>query len=141
VFEASESAKLGAPASAVWPLWAEPSRWPEWNAQVQRAEPAGGELGKGAQVRVKLRRGGTVRHTVIELEPRAALATEVRFPGARVLYEHRVTVMHQGSEVTHRISVSGPLWALWAPMLGRRRMRESVAGYIERERELLGPYS
>jgi uncharacterized protein YndB with AHSA1/START domain len=138
VFEATETAKLAAPASAVWPLWADPSRWPEWNPQAQRAEVPGGELVEGGEVRVKLRRGGTVRHTVIEVEPQVALATEVRFPGARVLHEHRVSDAHRGSEVTHRISVSGPLWALWAPMLGRRRMRESLAGYLERERELLG---
>jgi uncharacterized protein YndB with AHSA1/START domain len=137
VFEAAHTAKVGAPASAVWPLWGNPARWPEWNPQIQGAQ-VDGELRVGTTVRVKMRRGGIVRHEVVELDPGARLVTETRFPGARTTHEHRVADVHQGAEITHVIRVSGPLWAPWSVMLGRRRMRESVREFVDSERNIVG---
>ena len=44
-----------------------------------------------------------------------------------------------GTVVTHRRYVEGPLASIWAPMLGRRRMREAVEGFVRRERKLALP--
>ena len=138
MFEAVHTERIGAPPSAIWPLWADPARWPEWNPQVHRAE-LDGELRVGAEIRVKMRRGDKVRYAVTELEPERLLALEVRFPGARQGHQHRLEPAHQGAEVTHAIRVTGALWTAWSLMLGRKRMREAVAGFTERERELVRP--
>jgi hypothetical protein len=84
-------------------------------------------------VRVKLRKGGTTTHEVIALEPGRRLVTEYRLPGARAGHERRVSARSGGVEVTHRLYVDGPLWVLWALMLGRKRMRETVAGFTDAE--------
>jgi uncharacterized protein YndB with AHSA1/START domain len=135
MFEAPHTERSSASPEAVWELWADPGRWPEWNEQAERAE-ADGELAPGATVRVKLRRGGTVRHQVTALDPGRLLTTEARFPGARLGHEHRVEPRGRGSEITHRLYVRGLLWPLFALLLGRKRMRRSVAGFVAREREL-----
>jgi hypothetical protein len=90
-------------------------------------------------VPVKMKKGGTQLQRVAELEAERILVTEWRFPGARILHEHRLEPADAGSQVTHTIAVSGPLWVLWALMLGRGRLRKSVAEFIERERELTEP--
>ena len=137
MFEAAHSERVEAEPEAVWRLWSDPGRWREWNEQIQRAE-LDGELRVGAEARIKFRRGGTVRFTVVELEPGRVLVDEARFPGARLGHEHRLAHQRGGVEVTHRLYVTGPLAGFWALMLGRKRMRESVVRFIARERELTG---
>jgi uncharacterized protein YndB with AHSA1/START domain len=136
MFEASHTERVSASASDVWELWADPGRWAEWNDQVQRAE-SDAELLPGATVSAKLRRGGTVRYTVTALEPGRLLIWEARLPGARQGHEHRVEPRGGQAEVTHRLFVRGPLWPLFALLLGRKRMRESVVAFADRERALV----
>jgi uncharacterized membrane protein len=135
VFEASHTERIDAEAESVWALWRDPGRWPDWNEQIERAE-VDGELRVGAEVRVKFRRGGTVRFEVHGLEPNRLLIDEAGFPGARLGHEHRIAPGRNSIAVTHRLYVTGPLSGFWALMLGRKRMRESVVRFVEREREL-----
>jgi hypothetical protein len=130
LFETSHSQRTGSPASAVWARWANPSRWPDWDSRIAEAE-ADGELAESVGIRVKLRKGGTTRHVVTALEPGRRLVTEYALPGARVGHEHAVEPRGPGCEVTHRLYVEGPVWVLWALMLGRKRMRETVAGFTD----------
>jgi uncharacterized protein YndB with AHSA1/START domain len=132
LFETSHSERTSAPASAVWARWARPSRWPDWDSRIARAEADDdGELAEGAVVRVKLRKGGTTRHVVTALEPGRRLVTEYQLPGARVGHERIVERRGPGSEVTHRLYVDGPLGAAWAMMLGRGRLRQTAAGFTD----------
>jgi hypothetical protein len=85
---------------------------------------------------VKLRRGGRMQFEIVRLEPERLFVDEARLPGARLGHEHRVTPEGKGSEITHRIYVRGPFSGLFALLLGRKRMSESVVSFVEREREL-----
>jgi hypothetical protein len=138
VFEATHSERASAEPAAIWELWADPERWPDWNEQIDRAE-VDGELRLGAEVRIKFRRGGTVRFEVTALEPERLFTDEARFPGARLGHEHRLTPGKSSVEITHRVYLEGPLSGFWALMMGRKRLRESVVRFIERERELTEP--
>ncbi len=82
-------------------------------------------------IRVKLRKGGTTTHEVTALDPGRRLVTEYRLPGARVGHERIVEAQGPGSERSHRLYVEGPLAGLWALMLGRRRLRETAAGFTD----------
>ncbi len=86
-----------------------------------------------------MRKGGTVHHRVTELERGRLLATEAPLPSARLGYRHRLEPKGEGSVITHSITVAGPLWVLWALMLGRGRLRRAAAAFVERERELAEP--
>lgn len=136
MFEATHSERSSASPSEIWELWSDPGRWPQWNEQVQRAD-VDGELIPGATVSAKLRHGGTVRYQVTALEPGRLLIWEARLPGAKQGHEHRVERRGGGAEITHRLYVRGPLWPIFALLFGRKRMRESVAAFVERERELV----
>lgn len=138
MFEAVHTERTSAEPAAIWALWADPARWSEWNEQIERAE-LDGELRVGATARIKFKRGGTVKFEVTAVEPERLFVDEARFPGARLGHEHRLSPAAGGCEVTHRLYVEGPLAALWSLMLGRKRMRESVARFTERERELAEP--
>jgi uncharacterized protein YndB with AHSA1/START domain len=138
VFEATHSERSTADAADIWALWADPKRWPDWNEQIERAEVEGA-LALGTEVRIKFRRGGTVRFEVTELEPERLFIDEARFPGARLGHEHRLDAGRNSVEISHRLYVTGPLAGLWSLFLGRKRLRESVTRFVERERELTEP--
>jgi hypothetical protein len=73
---------------------------------------------------------------VVTLEPERLLIHEARLPGARLGHEHRLAPKGKGSEITHRLYVRGLLSGLFAMLLGRKRMRELVVEFVEREKEL-----
>ena len=128
-----------APAEAVWRLWTDPERWSEWDQRIVSAAAEGDELEVGTTVRVKMRKGGNQMQRVSELDHEQLLVTEWHFPGARIAHRHALKPADTGSEITHAITISGPLWVLWALMLGRGRLRKAVAEFIARERELVEP--
>ncbi len=138
MFEAVHSDRVAAEPSQVWELWSDPRRWPEWNEQLEHVEAAG-ELAVGAELKAKMRRGGTVAFQVIDLEPECLLQYEARFPGARLGHEQRLRQGRSRTEVTHRVYLDGPMSGLWAVMMGRKRLRESVERFVVRERELVEP--
>jgi uncharacterized protein YndB with AHSA1/START domain len=136
VFEAVHTERVTASPADVWALWEDPVRWPEWNAQIERAE-LDGELAVGSKAKVKFRRGGRAEFEVVALEPQRVLTDEARFPGARFGHEHRINPgPANGCEITHRLYVVGPAAGFWALMLGRKRIRESVVEFASREREI-----
>lgn len=91
----------------------------------------------GAELRAKMRRGGRIAYRVVELEPERLLRFEARFPGARLGHEQRLTPEGPSSvEIAHRVYLRGPLAGFWALMMGRGRLRDALAGFVEREREL-----
>ena len=138
MFEASHSERSTADAAAIWALWADPERWADWNEQIVHAE-LDGELRLGAEARIRFKRGGTVKFEVTALEPERLFVDEARFPGARLGHEQRLSPTTRGSEIIHRLYVTGPLSGFWALMLGRTRMREQVVHFTERERQLTEP--
>ena len=135
MFEAVHTERIPADADAIWELWADPQRWPDWNEQVEGVELEG-ELRVGAEVSVKFKRGGKVKFEVTELEPLRLFVDEAKFPGARLGHEHRMKPGKSSVEVTHRLYVEGPMSGFWSLMLSRKRMRELVVSFTKREREL-----
>lgn len=136
IFEAVHSERTRASADAVWELWRDPERWPEWNSQLESGELEG-SFAVGEKVRVKFRRGGKMQFEIIALEPQRLFVDEARFPGARYGHEHRLEPNGDGCEISHRLYVKGFTSGLWALMLGRKRMRESVALFAAAEREIV----
>lgn len=135
MFEASHSAIVSSSPDEVWALWADASQWPRWNDQLESAE-LHGELGVGTEATVKFKRGGNMRFEVVELEPGRLFVDEAKLPGCRFGHEHRVVRAPGGCEVTHRLYLRGPTSAVFATMFGRRKMRNSVVAFVERETEL-----
>jgi hypothetical protein len=134
VWETRHSLRANADPAAVWALWSDPGRWPEWNEQIARVE-FDGAFEVGTTAKVKFNGGGTVHYRITELEPERLLVDEARLPGARIGHEHRVTPSNGGVEISNRIYIAGPLTRLYALLMGRRTGK-AVPALVEREREL-----
>ena len=135
MFEASHTERSSAPAAAIWALWADASRWPEWNEQLESGE-LHGDLVVGAGATVKFKRGGKMRFTVVAVEPERLFVDEAKLPGCRFGHEHRVEPAGDGCEITHRLYLEGATSGLFSRLFGRKRMEQSVTEFTKREREL-----
>lgn len=135
MFEAIHSDRSSAPPAAIWALWADPERWPDWNEQLDTAELSG-PLAVGTEAVIKFKRGGRMHFKVVALEAGRLLTDEAKFPGCRFGHEHLVEPDGTGSRITHRLYFAGFTSGFFSRMLGRKRMEESVVGFVERERKL-----
>jgi hypothetical protein len=135
MFEAVHTERSSASPAAVWALWADASRWPEWNEQLESGE-LDGELAPGTGATVKFKRGGKMRFTVVAVEPERLFIDEAKLPGCRFGHEHRIEPAGAGCEITHRLYLEGATSGLFSRLFGRKRLEKSVVGFIEREREL-----
>ena len=135
MFEASHSERSSTEPAAVWALWADAGRWPEWNEQLESGE-LHGELAVGTEATVKFKRGGKMRFTVVTVEPERLFVDEAKLPGCRFGHEHRVEPAGAGCQITHRLYLEGATSGLFSRLFGRKRMEQSVVGFVKRERKL-----
>jgi len=121
---------IAAPPERVWPPLADVTRWPDWLSTMISVQPLGPEpLTIGASYRITQPRLRPAVWTVVRLEPLRSFSWETRSPGVRVLADHSLRPLPDGStSVTLEIRFSGPLSAL-ARGLGGALTRE----YLVRE--------
>ena len=102
--------------AAVFPLWADPRSWPEWDPEVRHVE-FGAVTAIGSRGRLTPSSGPALRFSITDLLPNELFTNTSALPGARLEFEHRVTASQQGSVVTVAIRTRGPLAKLWSRLL------------------------
>jgi hypothetical protein len=104
--------------TAVWEnAYANAAAWPEWNAEIKRAD-LDGALELGAKAKIVFRTGLRLRFRVVEFEQGRLFTDESRLPGARMGHCHLVEPTAGGSRLTNTIYIEGPLAPLWRRILG-----------------------
>jgi hypothetical protein len=132
--EASHELEAAASPADVWGLWADPDRWSDWNGDIEQAWLEG-PFEVGGRARIKFRGRPAMRFTVTALEHERLFVDEARLPLARIGHEHRLEALDGGVRILNRLYIAGPAAPLYGLVMGRR-MRRSVIGFVEREREL-----
>ena len=108
------SVEIAAPAAAVWAVYADVERWPEWTASMTRIEPLDGpDLAVGKRFAIKQPRLPRLVWTVSELDPGAAWTWQQGAPGGLTLAVHEVVALDpERTLVRQRIDQRGPIGAL-----------------------------
>ncbi|PRX97729.1 SRPBCC family protein [Allonocardiopsis opalescens] len=139
-----DHAEIDAPPGAVWAVFADVERWPEWTASVESVrllDGAGPEGALRAGARVAVEQPGLPRavYTVTELTEGASFTWEATAPGVRTAGEHLLRPAPGGGCVaTVRLVQHGPvgrLVALLTAGLTRRYLRMEAAGLKRRSEE------
>jgi protein-S-isoprenylcysteine O-methyltransferase Ste14 len=121
---------VAAPPAHVWALMADVTRWPEWLQTMSSVQPLDTvQLTIGARYRIAQPRLRPTVWTVTGLEPMRSFSWESRSPGVRVVADHRLAPLPDGStSVTLQIRFLGPL-----SMLARVLGGSLAAEYLARE--------
>ena len=125
--------EIEAPAAAVWAVFADVERWPQWTASVDRITALDGAgLEVGTRYEIKQPRLPRLVWEVTEVAPGSGWTWRQRSPGATSLAIHEVVAMGPAQTlVRQRIEQSGPLGVvngvLMRPLI-RRYLRLEGAG-------------
>jgi hypothetical protein len=128
--------------AAVWALWSDPARWPEFDPSIEWATLEG-PFEAGAKVRLKPKGGPKATLGIVTAEPQQRFASEARLPLTRMHFEQGLSDAPEGRTlITARIRVTGPLSWLF-PRLFRLARNETelvrnLARMAEREESALG---
>jgi hypothetical protein len=132
--ESRASGTVRAEPAAVWALWEDPGRWPEWNERIAAARAAG-PLSLGAKARVRFRGSpAALPFTIVAWEPGRSFTDAGRLGPLRLTHEHLVEPDEAGARITHVLALRGPGARVAARLL---RFDASVETFVAAERRVL----
>ncbi len=103
--------------TAFFARWADMSTWPEWNTDTEWVH-LDGPFVPGATGQLKPKGGPKVSFRVARLTDHEFVDVS-RLVGARLIFEHRVTVVEGKTQVEVVISLDGPLRRVWIALMGK----------------------
>jgi uncharacterized protein YndB with AHSA1/START domain len=113
MWSTEHSVETSASPQAVWRLWADVPRWPEWNADLARAELED-EFREGNTIRMTSRDGDVVELRIAETAEPGLFVDEADFGNIVVRTTHRV----EPGRIVYRMEITGPEADTVGPELG-----------------------
>jgi Polyketide cyclase / dehydrase and lipid transport len=115
------SAETAATADAIWRWYEDVARWSQWSRHGVEWATIDGPFVAGATGKSKAPGSPVLGYRLVTVTPNASFVSEARLPGARMRFEHVIEPRVDGSRITHRVSLDGPLEFVY-----RRSVRKSV---------------
>ncbi len=103
----------------IFRIYEDVANWHVWDPDTKRAF-LDGPLQIGAQGKLTPTQGNTVPMRVTEVTRDRSFTVESRIPLFRMVFEHELNPTPGGTEVVHRVTLSGPLLLILGRVLSRR---------------------
>jgi uncharacterized protein YndB with AHSA1/START domain len=113
MWSAEHSVETSASPEEVWRLWADVPRWPEWNADLAKAE-LDGDFGVGGTIRMTSGDGEVVELRIAEAAEPELFVDEADFGNIVVRTTHRA----EPGRIVYRMEITGAEADLIGPELG-----------------------
>ncbi len=118
MWTAEHTIETTAEPEAIWRAWADVPRWPEWNADLARAELSG-EFAAGSTIRMTSVDGDSIELRIAKAEEPRLFVDEVELGGVTVRTTHRVDdAGPDRRRIVYRMEISGPEADAVGPELG-----------------------
>jgi len=112
------SAETMAAPEVVWRVWSEVERWPEWNADLERAELSG-PFAMGSTITMYQRGGDMIELRIAEAVEPERFVDEADLGDVVVRTTHRLELLEgDRARVISRMEISGPQADSVAPQIG-----------------------
>jgi uncharacterized membrane protein len=109
-----------APAEAIWRLWSDVSTWSSWDDDIEWAR-LDGPFAVGSRGKLKPKGIPAAGFRLVTVAPGVSYTVQQRLPLARLRFHHELAEAGVGpTRFTHRVTIDGPLGALFALLFGRR---------------------
>ena len=115
--------------AAIWALYADVENWPAWDPALEWVKWSGPFV-EGGSGTMKPRSAPVSRFKMTHCEPSKRFTDVSPMPLARIVFDHVLEVVPEGTKVTHSATAHGPLGWLFVLLVGpaiRRGMPPSVA--------------
>ncbi|MEV4598978.1 SRPBCC family protein [Amycolatopsis sp. NPDC049253] len=107
LYEYEHTETTTAPASAIWPLWTDTSRWPEWDASL-REVALDGPFEAGTSGTMTMPDLPPIPFTLTAVDYGRGFTDETRLPDATLVFDHRLEDAEDGTRIVYRVTVDGP---------------------------------
>jgi hypothetical protein len=108
MWETQHSIETSARPEAIWRVWSDVERWPEWNADLERAELSG-PFTAGQVVTMYPRAGEAIELTIAESKEPERFVDEADFGAVLVRTTHRVERGRgESSRIVYEMQITGP---------------------------------
>jgi hypothetical protein len=102
------SAETTAAPEAIWRVWSDVERWPEWNADLERAVLSG-LFAAGSNITMHQQGGDTIELRIAEAREPEQFVDEADLGEVVVRTAHRVEQVGEGRvRVVYRMEITGP---------------------------------
>jgi hypothetical protein len=128
----SFSARTAHAPAAVFARWADPRGWPQWDPEVREVR-FGPRVEAGARGWMRPAAGPPTTFAVTAYETDRVFTNASRMAGATLTFEHVVTPVPRGAQVSVQVRIDGPLAPFWRRVVGRSladAARSSVSGLL-----------
>ncbi len=92
---------------AVWALWSDVARWPEWDDDLD-AVSLDGDFSAGTSGTLTPKGIGPLEFTITAAEPGRGYSDETLLPGAVLRFEHELLPAESGTVIRQRVTMDGP---------------------------------
>jgi uncharacterized protein YndB with AHSA1/START domain len=138
MWAAEHSIETSAAPEAIWRLWADVPRRPEWNADLARAELEG-EFRAGSTIRMTSNDGDSVELRIAEAVEQELFVDEADLGSVTVRTTHRVEPFDADRRrIVYRMEITGPEADTVGPELGPQisgdfpEVLQALAARVER---------
>ena len=112
------SIETTAPPETVWRLWTDVGRWPEWNADLERAEISG-PFAAGSAITMFPREQEPIELTIAEAKEPERFVDQADLGAVVVRTAHRVDRLDDDrSRIVYGIEITGPEADTLGPQIG-----------------------
>jgi uncharacterized protein YndB with AHSA1/START domain len=110
---------IAAPADTIFRIYEDVAHWHTWDPNTKHAT-LDGPLRTGARGRLTPTKGNAAPMRVTEATPSRSFTLESKVPLFRMVFEHELKPVADGTEVVHRVTFFGLLSRLLGPVLVRQ---------------------
>src|SRR5438128_1103836 len=118
MWASEHSIETTAAPEAIWRLWSEVSRWPEWNADLERIELSG-PFAPGSVITMTPHGQDPIELRIAEAAPLEYFVDQAELGEATVRTIHRIQQLEEGRiRIVYRMEISGPAADTLGPRIG-----------------------
>ncbi|WP_219641449.1 SRPBCC family protein [Cohnella sp. CFH 77786] len=131
MWEFEHTVTTKAKAATIWALYSDISTWTEWDRGIEEAS-LDGPFAVGTQGYLKPEGQERLPFELTEVEPLRGFSDLTRIPGAgiEIRFSHRLEEGPAGTQVKHKVTISGPNAETLGPEIGAG-MAEGIPHTIE----------
>lgn len=120
----SESIASSASPQAVWNLWKDVQKWPQWDTHLEWSRLEG-DFAVNTSGSLKPKGRSPVQFTLVEVVPGKNFTTRSHFAMTTMTFGHTIALGNAGISITHTAKISG----LLAPILYFAMRKDIITGF------------